>query len=225
MDYFSNQHSSRSILLNTLCVYINPVINNTCIIHLSTGSCSWYNTKACSPCNCYDAGSVNMNCDKDGKCSCKPGFKGKKCSDKDCVMSPWRWESTCQCGPGKTRKRSRYILSHPHGKGNPCGKETDIDDCNLKCQCKSYQSGDYCEHQNCVFGDWGAWKTVDPCQKPPICLTDQRPSKSKKVKQRRSRPIIIEAKGNGKCGKSYEDIHCFQDSCRKPGWWESWTIY
>ena len=214
MHILNNQPSIRSINTQKC-----TVINNTYNIHLLSGSCSWYKTKACGPCNCYEAGSVNMNCDKDGKCSCKPGFKGKKCSDKDCVMSPWRWESTRQCGPGKTRKRSRYILSHPHGKGNPCGAKTDIEDCNFKCQCKAYQFGDYCEHQNCVFGDWGAWEKIYSCKKPIwSCHKNRKPSKTKWEEQRRYRPIIIEAKGKGKCGKSYDKKHCIQLSCIEPGW-------
>ena len=159
-----------------------------------------------------------MNCDKNGKCSCKPGFKGKKCSDKDCVMSAWRWVSTCQCGPGKTRTRSRKILSHPIGKGNPCGNKTDIHDCNLKCKCKTYQSGDYCQNQNCVFGDWGAWQIVYACKEPPgVCSPNKKPSKAKKVEQQRKRPIIIHAKGTGKCGKSFDDKYCTELSCRVPG--------
>ena len=206
----SNQTSDRSIYNQT---------------HLSTGSCSWYNTKACSPCNCYEDGSVNMKCDKDGRCTCKPGFYGKKCSDKDCVMSAWRWLSKCQCGPGKTRTRSRSILTHPLGNGKPCGGKTDTEHCNLKCQCKEYQFGDYCEHQNCVLGEWEAWETVYLCTEPTeLCCHSRRPLRDERLHQRRYKPTIIERRGNGKyCGNPNDINICIELSCRVPTWWQRQT--
>ena len=30
-------------------------------------------------CGCYQHGSKNLNCDRNGKCSCKQGFNGQKC--------------------------------------------------------------------------------------------------------------------------------------------------
>lgn len=34
----------------------------------------------CLECNCDGKGSENKRCDATGKCDCKPGYTGKKCT-------------------------------------------------------------------------------------------------------------------------------------------------
>ena len=75
------------------------------LFSLCSGSCSWYNNKRCTPCSCNKAGSLNMNCDKNGQCSCKSGFFGLKCTPCNCYEPGSRStncnkKGQCSCKPG-----------------------------------------------------------------------------------------------------------------------------
>ncbi|NXS57442.1 LAMC2 protein, partial [Brachypteracias leptosomus] len=59
----------------------------------------------CLPCRCHPQGSLSLQCDIYGQCSCKPGVMGKKCdqcqpgfehlSEAGCQRS--RWSPQCEC--------------------------------------------------------------------------------------------------------------------------------
>ena len=75
---------------------------------------------SCLACNCYRYGSTSLQCSNSGKCSCKTGFKGKRCSNRDCVWSNWSLYRSCSCGYGQRTLHKRAIRVPRVGNGRPC---------------------------------------------------------------------------------------------------------
>ena len=120
-------------------------------------------SSGCNACNCNAAGSNGMKCaDHSGQCSCKPGFYGNKCENRDCVWRGWSGFSSCTkgCDYGgfKTRSRSHDVTKQ--GQGRSCdGSNTDTRNCfngccNHQFHCtdrhKCIPSGQKCDYDdNC----------------------------------------------------------------------------
>ena len=150
-----------------------------------------------------------MNCNKDGKCKCKVGFTGIKCTDKDCVMSGWRSTSKCKC-PEKTISRSRRVLSEAHGNGAQCGPSDDTVPCSVRCtsECTQHEFGYNCENQNCAVSSWsdvngnictkmGEDETsLSKCGDGVTSIRESIVTKSETYE--RTRDILVEPKGTGR---------------------------
>ena len=163
----------------------------------------------CKRCSCYRAGSVDMNC-INGKCKCKAGFKGRKCNDRDCVASPWKWLSTCECGPGKTRLRSRHVVVEPHGNGKKCVLQENVL-CGIKCQCGRYEFGHFCENQHCAVGPWS-----DPCKnfKDESGCTWGLRKNAIIYFEYKHREVTHERRGTGdRCPKLSKRVECITAKC------------
>ena len=79
-------------------------------------------SSACKPCQCNSRGSRTLQCNNgSGKCSCKPGFYGTKCQNRNCE---WRWGpySRCSrnCGYGGVKTMRKIIVTHRQGHGRSC---------------------------------------------------------------------------------------------------------
>ena len=121
-------------------------------------------------------------------------------------MSPWKWLSKCECGPGKTRTRSRHLVLEPHGNGKRCGIQKENVRCGIKCQCKMHEFGSFCENQHCVVGPWS-----DPCKDVKDESGCTWGHKKNKVMYQRFivREVTHEARGSGrKCPKLKDAIIC-----------------
>ena len=120
-------------------------------------------------------------------------------------MSPWKWLSKCECGPGKTRLRSRNVVVEPHGNGKNCGIQKQNVRCGIKCQCARYEFGPSCENQHCVVGPWS-----DPCKDLKDVSGCTWGHKAKRIFQKfRVREVTHEVRGTGrKCPELRELIFC-----------------
>lgn len=81
----------------------------------------------CLPCNCNVVGSLSTQCDRNGRCSCKPGVMGEKCD---------------RCQPGYhslTEAGCRPCSCNPSGSTEDCNVETG------RCTCKDNVEGFSCE--------------------------------------------------------------------------------
>ena len=175
----------------------------------------------CEQCACSKGGSVSMNC-KNGKCKCKSGFRGTKCTDRDCVMSPWKWQSTCECGPGKSRFRSRHVVVAPHGNGKKCGILQERVQCGIKCQCAQHEFGPFCENRHCVVGPWSYPCNSMGAQDENECTLGTKIVASySSLATRPRRKIIHEPRGLGrKCPKLFKDSDlCIVKACKTISDW------
>ena len=157
-----------------------------------------------------------MNC-KNGKCKCKAGFKGKKCTDRDCIMSPWKWLSKCECGPGKTGLRSRDVVVEPRGNGQKCGIQKENVRCRIKCQCAQYQFGPFCENQHCVVGPWD-----DPCKYVRHETGCKWGFKEEDTLSAVFREVIHKPRGTGrKCPRLDNGLkNCTRKKCKSRSLWQ-----
>lgn len=53
---------------------------------------------ACYPCNCNEIGSLSLQCNNEGKCSCKPGVTGDKCDRCDYNFYDFGVQGCKECG-------------------------------------------------------------------------------------------------------------------------------
>ena len=146
-----NEWSSWS---NCPCGYTNPKQRTRTIKHPQVG-----NGRPCP--QKQDSGTCALvNCD----CSSKPGYKGPRCEDRDCVLGPWSsWSPTCPgCPRGETRynapalthykRRSKSIQVHRDGNGSHCtGRTSDSTSCGYVCKVdyifnEMYSSCKYIRH-------------------------------------------------------------------------------
>ena len=113
-------------------------------------------SSGCNACNCNAAGSNGMKCaDHSGQCSCKPGFYGNKCENRDCVWRGWSPFSSCTkgCDYGGSMTRSRSHDVTKQGQGRSCdGSNTETRNCFKGC----------CNHQ---FHCTGTHKCIPSGQK------------------------------------------------------------
>ena len=108
--------------------YLHPgmTIRNRCnsgyYVHGSLQTSCKRKRSNCLACNCYRYGSTSQQCSNiHGTCSCKRGFKGKKCSNRDCVWNNWsRYGSCLRCGYGAKKLRRRTIKVTALGRGKRC---------------------------------------------------------------------------------------------------------
>ena len=112
-------------------------------------------SSACNPCNCNAANSNGMECsDQKGACSCKAGFYGKKCTNRDCVWARWNPYSGCSksCGYGgfKTRIRSHQVTQQ--GQGKLCaGSNKETTSCFMGCCSGQF----HCSNsRKCISSSW-----------------------------------------------------------------------
>ena len=107
--------------------YVTGALKSTCVTKAS----------GCNPCNCNAAGSNGLECsDLTGQCSCKPGFYGKMCENRDCVWSTWSAYSACSkaCDYGGTKTRTRSHQATKQGRGHACtGPSTERPCCFQRC--------------------------------------------------------------------------------------------
>ncbi|NXW62148.1 LAMC2 protein, partial [Eurystomus gularis] len=85
----------------------------------------------CLPCRCHTQGSLSMQCDSYGQCSCKPGVMGKKCDQ--CQPG---FESLSEAGCQRS-KQSLQCECDPAGSAEGC--------LSGHCVCKASTTGERCE--------------------------------------------------------------------------------
>ncbi|XP_065226711.1 laminin subunit gamma-1 [Planococcus citri] len=84
---------------------------------------------ACYPCNCNDIGSWNLQCNSEGKCSCKPGVTGDKCDRCDLNFYDFGPSGCKACG---CNIAGSYL------------NQASCDPYTGKCVCKENVEGDQC---------------------------------------------------------------------------------
>ncbi|KAF1595985.1 UNVERIFIED_CONTAM: Laminin subunit gamma-2, partial [Eudyptes robustus] len=85
----------------------------------------------CLPCHCHPQGAFGLQCDSDGRCSCKPGVMGKKCDQ--CQPG---FESLSEAGCRRNRQ-SPQCECDPAGSMGGC--------LSGRCVCKASATGERCE--------------------------------------------------------------------------------
>ena len=108
--------------------YLHPgmTIENRCkrnyYVYRSVQTSCTNKRSSCSACYCYRLGSRSQQCNNiHGKCSCKHGFYGKKCNNRNCVWHRWSPYGHClRCGYGAKKARRRSIKVTALGSGNRC---------------------------------------------------------------------------------------------------------
>ncbi|KAK3105777.1 hypothetical protein FSP39_005423 [Pinctada imbricata] len=175
------------------------------------GTCSWYDSLSCTPCGCDSTGSYSTTCDNNGQCRCKTGYKGKRCLSRDCAIGQWSAWSDCECGPGKTKERTREITQSRYGAGKACEKTKETVDCNLVCKCWIGESGDYCQHKDCLMSEWGTWSACPKQILSPNCHGDEK----RYAKQERYRSKTRERQNNGAvCPPNRQTKNCPSTKCK-----------
>ena len=173
-------------------------------------------SKSCDPCNCFRGGSYATPCDSfSGQCKCKPGFYGRTCSDKDCVMNEWTEWAECPCGlPGITH-RNKTVKTFSSGAGEICPKGvlTQTKRCpDQPCNCQGGYYGDLCQNLDCTLGPWSEWSSCYPC--PYACQHLKNddwcpPGTTAHDTMIRNRTVQIQKEGFGKCpGNLIDSIKC-----------------
>nr|XP_033773068.1 laminin subunit gamma-2 [Geotrypetes seraphini] len=88
----------------------------------------------CLPCNCSPQGSLSIQCDKYGRCRCKPGVMGEKCNqcqhgshyltEAGCI--DYRMlSSKCDCDPAGSASRCDPVTGHCICKASVSGARCD----------------------------------------------------------------------------------------------------
>ena len=99
-------------------------------------------TSACKPCNCNPNGSKSLRCkDWTGNCSCKSGFYGKRCQNRDCSFE-WKYSQCSKsCGEVGTKSGTLKIINNKEGAGKQCpSKKRNSISC-FRCCNKKFQCG------------------------------------------------------------------------------------
>ncbi|XP_075384313.1 laminin subunit gamma-2 [Tenrec ecaudatus] len=94
----------------------------------------------CLPCNCNSKGSVSAQCDKSGRCSCKPGVTGDRC---DRCLPGFHMLTSAGCTPDQ-RPLDPKCDCDPAGVSGPC-------DTNGHCVCKPAVTGERCDRCHAGF--------------------------------------------------------------------------
>uniref|UniRef100_A0A8C4YCL3 Laminin subunit gamma 2 n=1 Tax=Gopherus evgoodei TaxID=1825980 RepID=A0A8C4YCL3_9SAUR len=110
-------------------------IDNTDGIHCERCKEEFYRQRdgeSCLPCNCSPRGSLGLQCDNYGRCSCKPGVMGDKCD-----RCQWGFHSFSEAGTLSFRLRSAQCDCDPAGSAGHCVSG--------RCVCKASVSGERCD--------------------------------------------------------------------------------
>ncbi|XP_074858922.1 laminin subunit gamma-2 [Carettochelys insculpta] len=89
--------------------------------------------EACLPCNCDPTGSLGLQCDNYGRCSCKPGVRGDKCDSCQPGFHSFS-EAGCQAGRPEA---SVACDCDPAGSMGHCDSG--------RCVCKANVAGERCD--------------------------------------------------------------------------------
>uniref|UniRef100_A0A452J151 Uncharacterized protein n=1 Tax=Gopherus agassizii TaxID=38772 RepID=A0A452J151_9SAUR len=106
-------------------------IDNTDGIHCERCKEEFYRQRdgeSCLPCNCSPRGSLGLQCDNYGRCSCKPGVMGDKCD-----RCQWGFHSFSEAGC----QEQRPCDCDPAGSAGHCVSG--------RCVCKASVSGERCD--------------------------------------------------------------------------------
>ena len=85
-------------------------------------------------CECSADGSVDLNCDAEGKCTCKEHISGDKCDESEPGYYNFPDPQECQC----------------NAEGSV---DQNCDDASGKCTCNEHVVGDKCDQ--CAHGFFG----------------------------------------------------------------------
>uniref|UniRef100_A0A452J162 Uncharacterized protein n=1 Tax=Gopherus agassizii TaxID=38772 RepID=A0A452J162_9SAUR len=111
-------------------------IDNTDGIHCERCKEEFYRQRdgeSCLPCNCSPRGSLGLQCDNYGRCSCKPGVMGDKCDRCQWGFHSFS-EAGCQAGG---QVSSAQCDCDPAGSAGHCVSG--------RCVCKASVSGERCD--------------------------------------------------------------------------------
>ena len=109
---------------------------------------------SCQACNCFPFGSRSQQCSNfHATCSCKPGFYGKKCNNRDCVWTNWLPYGYClNCGYGSRKIRMRFIKVAKLGRGKVCrGRSYSYASCFRGCCRNKFHCSN---RRKCLPGHW-----------------------------------------------------------------------
>ncbi|XP_069890397.1 laminin subunit gamma-2 [Dipodomys merriami] len=87
----------------------------------------------CLPCNCHAKGSLRVQCDNSGQCSCKPGVTGERC---DRCLPGFHTLTDAGCTP-EQNLLNRKCDCDPAGVVGPCDSG--------RCVCKPAVTGERCD--------------------------------------------------------------------------------
>ena len=173
-------------------------------------TCSRLSRTECVQCNCSAEGSTSSSCNSTGQCTCKDGYYGPQCNNRNCVMTNWSPWSNCACGHTHAKNRTRAVNKGSAGEGLPCFDTKENGTCTMTpCNCAEIRPGYYgnrCENRHCVLSDWSSWST---CAKCPRKNCNREACPTLHQRKHRTRNVNAEKVGSGRsCGARSDTSSC-----------------